>query len=308
VYWDLTIRAAHIDRGSYSGAWFRGTSAVRELLMSRPKMKPALIFAMAAVSAVFETTACSAEPASESTDPQSALNDVKALEDPTLLAPRVWLESEWTSLKDGSDKLEETLGGLWAWRVSADQDWGVRAKVPVTMYFAGDTIPESDKAALGDIKIATGTAYRLSNVLRAGGGLELRFPSGTDDTLSDNTWRLQEFGTVAWDAAPWLTLSPTLEHNHSVAEQTGAEPQHFLELFFPATFLLPEDWAVTVKYETKFDFKNDNARTQSAKVQVAKRLDELPLAFSLSLKKPLDPDSDSDFQINFVSTYFLPSK
>ncbi len=253
-------------------------------------------------------TARSAESASESNDEQKFESNLKALVDPTILAQRIWLESEWNRFKDDSNTLEETLGGLWAWRLSVDQEWGVRLKVPFIMHFAGGTVRDSDEQALGDIKLATGTAFRLSDMWRAGGGIELRVPSGTDETLSDNTWRLQEFGGVAWDATPWLTLSPTFEHNHSVAEQSGAKPQHFLELFFPATFLLPNEWAVTLKYETKFDFENDNARTHSAKLQVSKHLDELPLAFALSIKKPLENDSEKDFQINFVSTYYLPSK
>jgi hypothetical protein len=253
-------------------------------------------------------TARCAEPASESDDEQKFKSNLKALVDPTILAPRIWLESEWNRFKDDSNTLEETLGGLWAWRLSVDQEWGVRLKVPFIMHFAGGNVRDSDEQALGDIKLATGTAFRLSDMWRAGGGIELRVPSGTDETLSDNTWRLQEFGGVAWDATPWLTLSPTFEHNHSFAEQSGAKPQHFLELFFPATFLLPNEWAVTLEYETKFDFENDNARAHSAKLQVSKHLDELPLAFALSIKKPLENDSEKDFQINFVSTYYLPSK
>lgn len=272
-------------------------------------MNPALVLAMKAVFVSSLTIiACLGEPAVASDDEQKATRELRALEDPTILVPRMWLDSEWNRFKDDSNTLEETLGGLWAWRLSDDQEWAVRLKVPYTMHFAGDAVSDSDQKALGDIKLATGTAFRLSKTWRAGSSIELRMPSGTDDTLSDNTWRLQEFGTVAWDATPWLTLSPTFEHNHSVAEQSGAAPKHFLELYVPATFLLPNDWAMTVRYETKFDFENDNARTHAAKFQVAKQLVELPLGFALSIKKPLENDSVKDFQINFVSTYYLPSR
>jgi hypothetical protein len=58
----------------------------------------------------------------------------------------------------------------------------------------------------------------------------LRMPSESD--VSGKTSRLQEFAAVAWDAAPWLTFSPSFEHNHSVAEESGVAPEHFLELFF----------------------------------------------------------------------------
>jgi hypothetical protein len=266
-----------------------------------------LILTMTVISVGTLTVAALPSVAAESDNKQKTISELKSLEDPTILLPRVWLDSEWNKFRDENSTLEETLGGLWAWRLSAEQEWAVRVKIPVTMSFAGDTVDDSNRTALGDIKVATGTAFRLSNTLRAGSGIELRMPSGTDDTLSDNTWRLQEFGTIAWDITPWLTLSPTFEHNHSVAEQSGASPKHFLELYFPATILLPDDWAVTLRYETKFDFQNDNAYTHSAKFQVAKRLDAMPLGLALSVEKPLESGDDKDFQINFLSTYYLPS-
>jgi hypothetical protein len=55
-----------------------------------------------------------------------------------------------------------------------------------------------------------------------------RYPARTFP-ISDNKWRLQKFGAIAWDATSWLTFSPSFEHNHSVAEQRGAAPQHFLD-------------------------------------------------------------------------------
>ena len=239
---------------------------------------------------------------------QAATNGLKALQDTTILSNRLWLDSEWKKFQDGSQQLQETLIGFRAWRISDRQDWAVRLNMPFTMSFAGDDPGSSDEQALGDIKIATGTAVRLNDTWRAGGGIELRTPSGTNDALSANTWRLKEIGAVAWDVKSWFTLSPSFEHNHSLAEQGNTGPEHSLELYFPAIFLLPERWAITARYETKIDFKNDNARTHSAKLQVAKHLESVPVGFSLSIKKPLDDDSNEDFQINFLSTYYFPSR
>jgi hypothetical protein len=247
------------------------------------------------------------EPASASADEKTISEELKGLEDPTILKRRVWLETEWNKFKDGSSDVEQTLGGLWAWGVSSNQDWAVRFKVPLEMHFAGHAAGDSDKQGLGDIEVATGTAFRLSDSWRAGGGLELRTPSATDDDLGDNVWRLQEFGTVAWDPTRWLTLSPSFEYNESVAEEHGAKPKHFLEMFFPATCLLPRRWSVTARYEAKVDFENDNHWTHSAKFLVAKQLERAPISFALSLKKPFD-GGEKKFQVNFIVTYYFRSQ
>jgi hypothetical protein len=265
-------------------------------------MSRVLVIAITAIGCNwFAVSACMGEPINAS--PDTATEELKALHDPTILESRIWLDSEWNKFKDDSNDLQQTVAGVWAWPISGRQDWGVRLKVPFIMRFAGDASGHAEKQGLGDIELAMGTAFRLSKTWRAGGGLQFRTPSGTDEDLSDNTWRLQEFGAVAWDATPWLTFSPSFEHNHSVAEQSGTAPQHFLELFFPATFLMASQWALTAQYEIKIDFANNDARTHSGKLQLAKRLEELPLAFAFSIKKPFE--GDKEFQVNFVSTYYF---
>ena len=182
----------------------------------------------------------------------------------------------------------------------------MRLKVPFEFHFAGDAAGESDDQGLGDIKLATGTAYRFNESWRAGGGIELRFPSASDSDLGDNTWRIMEFGTVAWDATRWLTLSPSFEYNQSYEEQQDGAPVHFLEMFFPATFVLPRLWSMTAKYEAKVDFEDDNDWTHTANFAVAKLLSSAPIGFSLSIEKPFD--SEKAFQINLAATYFFRSQ
>ncbi len=65
---------------------------------------------------------------------------------------------------------------------------------------------------------------------------------------------------------------------------SGVAPKHYLELFFPATLLMQTNWAVTAAYEPKIDFENNNALTHPVRLQLAKRLEELPFSFSLSIK------------------------
>jgi hypothetical protein len=245
-----------------------------------------------------------AEPAKVSAEPPTRAEELKSLEDPTILKRRLWLETEWNKYEDGSHDVEETLGGLWAWRVGAQQDWAVRLKVPYKWHVAGDAAGDSDAHGWGDLQVATGTAFRLSEQWRAAGGLELRTPTAQDD-LGQDVWKLQEFGAVAWDATRWLTFSPSLEYNQSLAELREAPPQHYLEMYFPATFLLPRDWSVSPRYELKVDFENGNEVTHSAKLQIAKQLRHLPLGLALSAKRSFD-SGEKEFQVNFILTYYFP--
>ena len=238
---------------------------------------------------------------------QTITQELKSVEDPTLLKRRSWLDTEWNRFRDGSSDIEETLGVLWSWRVSSTQDWAVRLKLPYEWHVAGDTAGDCDLNGLGDMNLATGTAFRLGGSWRVGGGLDLRMPSGSEFDLSANVWRLQEIGALAWDAPKNLTLSPSFEHNQSVAEESGVSPEHYLEVFFPATIGLPHRWAATAKYEAKVDFQNDNTWTHSGKLAIAKELERVPLSFSLSIKKAFD-GGGKKFEVNFIATWFVRSK
>ena len=245
---------------------------------------------------------------SHAADSLEAREESKSLEDPTVLKPRVWSDTEWNKFRDGSNDLEETLGTLWAWPLSSKQDLGIRLKIPYELHFAGDSPGDSDTHGIGDIQAAVGTAFQLRDTLRVGGGLELRTPSGSVDRLSDNTWRIQEFGAVAWDAQPWLTLSPSFEYNQSLAEEQGVLPRHFIELFFPVTVTLPGLWSVAARYELKIDFQDHNYLTHSARLAVSKHLFEsIPLNLTFTFKKPFDT-AVHDFQVNCILTYFFVSR
>ena len=177
----------------------------------------------------------------------------------------------------------------------------MRLKLP-TKFRVGSEVPGvADIGGLGDVKVATGTAFRLSKTFRVGGGVDLAMPTGRHD-LSDNAWRIQEFGAIGWDITPWLTFSPSFEYNQSISEEGSAPPIHFLETFFPFTFILPNKWALVAGYENKVDFENDNYVTNRAKLGVAKELESMPLSFSLSAKRDFD-SGEKEFQVNFVVTY-----
>ncbi|HMP84312.1 MAG TPA: hypothetical protein PKA41_16560 [Verrucomicrobiota bacterium] len=234
---------------------------------------------------------------------QPSVQDLKSETDPTILKRKIWLETEWNSYRDGSDKIEETLGGLWAQRITDDLDWGVRVKLMYDWYIAGDNDSASDDCGIGDTKVATGLAYRIAPNLRVGGGLELRMPTAEGD-LGDDVWKLQEFGTLAWDATEWLSFTPTVEYNHSVCEEDGASPQHNVELYFPATVILPHRWSITTRYEAKIDFEDDNYVTQSGKLYLSKSFEKIPINLTASFKRPFNT-ANKDYQVNLVVTWLL---
>src|SRR5687768_16604928 len=64
--------------------------------------------------------------------------DLKQLNDPTILTSRIFFETEWNKFIDGTHIVEQTTGGVLAWRVSENQDWAVRLKLPVKFRVGSD--------------------------------------------------------------------------------------------------------------------------------------------------------------------------
>ena len=60
----------------------------------------------------------------------AAADQLKALNDQTIIQSNVWLDTEWDQFKHGAEEATWTLGGLWGWHVSDRQDCAVRLKVP----------------------------------------------------------------------------------------------------------------------------------------------------------------------------------
>jgi hypothetical protein len=246
------------------------------------------------------------EPDSIDAEHHTTTQELKGLSDPTILKRRVWLETEWDKYDGGTHGVEETLGGLWSWRLSPIQEWAVRLKVPYEWRIANNG--RLSDQGLGDIKLGTGPGFQLGQSWRTAFGLELRMPTAADN-LGAHDWRLQELGVVAWDVTHWLTLSPSFEYNESVAEPDNARPQNYVDLYFAATVLLPHHWSVTPRYKADVDFEKNNRLVQSVRLQVAKQLNNPPLGFVLSIEKPFYSDpinkGQKEFQINFMITYYI---
>jgi hypothetical protein len=240
-----------------------------------------------------------------SDDSATAAEQLKALTEPrTILQSSVWLDTEWDQFKHGAEEATWTLAGLWAWRVNDREDWALRFKVPFVYDRSDESSGHANIGGIGDIEVATGTAFRLSNTWRTGGGIELHADTASNPALGDNVWRLHSSWSVAHDVMNWLTLAPTAEYSHSVAEDHGAEPQRYLELSLPATIILPYNWSIGTRYKAKIDFENGDHWTHTADVGVAKRLSSIPVVFSATFEKTFD-GGDKKFQVNLTMTYYF---
>jgi hypothetical protein len=244
-----------------------------------------------------------AEPSSADSA-AAAADQLKALRDRTIIQSSVWLDTEWDQFKHGAEKAKWTIGELWGWRVGDRQDWALRLKLPVVYDRSDESSGHADIGGLGDIEVATATAFRLSNTWRTGGGIELQTDTASDPALGDSVWLLHSLWAVAYDVTKWLTVTPTAEYSHSIAEEHNVAPQRYLELSLPCTFILPYDWSIGTRYKAKIDFESGDRWSHTVDLGVAKRLSSIPVVLSAALEKTFD-GSDKKFQVNFTMTYYF---
>src|SRR6266511_5355504 len=227
-----------------------------------------------------------------------------ALRDQTIIQSNAWLDTEWDQFNGGAKELTWTLGMLWGWHVRDQQDWALRFKLPIVYQRSDQASGPADIGGPGNIEIATGTAFRLSNTWRTGGGVELHTDTASNPALGDNVWRLHSSWTVAHDVTNLLTLIPTAEYSDSVAEEHDVASQRYLELSLPITFIFPYDWSIATRYKGKIDFENGDRWTYTVDLGVAKRLPSVPVVLSATLEKTFD-GSEKKFQVNFTMTYYF---
>jgi hypothetical protein len=245
-------------------------------------------------------------PAVEQTsvDSPTVAEQLKALRDQTIIQSKISLDTEWDQFDGGAEKGKWTLGALWGWHVRDQQDWALRFKVPFVYDRSDDSSGHADTGGIGDLEIATGTAFRLSNSWRTGGGIELHADTASNPALGDSMWRFKPAWGVAHDVTSWLTLTFNAEYNHSISDEHNAPPQRYIELSLPTTLILPHDWAMITNYKAKVNFENGDRWTYTADVGVAKRLSNIPVVLSATLEKQLDGGAEK-FQVNFTMTYYF---
>jgi hypothetical protein len=231
-------------------------------------------------------------------------DQLKQLNDQTIIGTHVSLDSEWDHFKDGAEKATWTLAGLWGWPVSDSQDWGIRFKLPFSYQ---QTDPASDDDAIGgvgDAEIGTGTAFRLNDTWRTAGGIELHTDTASDRGLAEKVWRLKVGWGVAHDFTKWLSANFNANYNHSIAERDDVTPHRFLELSLPATLIFPQAWSISAKYKTDVDFQNGHRWSHMVTAGIAKRLSKVPIVLSATLGKPLS-GSAKEFQATFSIVYYF---
>lgn len=278
---------AHCNRVAYD-LRFHANSFVRLLLLTC-----ALITANIA-------TAAEVTGNSEAT----AADQLKQLNDQTIISSRVFLDTEWDELEQGAEKLTWTLGGLWGWRVSNWQDWGIRLKVPIAYDWSNGASGHNDTGGLGDVELGTGTAFRLSRTWRTGGGIELHTDTASDPALAERVWRVKPGWGIAHDVTDWFTWTFNVEYNYSIAEHHNVPEERYLEFSLPVTIILPGDWSIFAKYKSNIDFENDDEWTHTVSGGIAKRLSTIPVVLSASAEKPVH-NSGTEFQANFTMTYYF---
>ncbi len=237
-------------------------------------------------------------------DAIAAEEQLKQLNDRTIIGSYISLDTEWDHFKHGTEEATWTATGLWGWPVSERQDWAVRFKLPVIYERRTEESDHADIGGLGDIEVGTGTAFRLKHGWRTGGGIELHADTASNPALRENVWRLHTLWAVGHDITRWLTLAPTVEYSQSVAEEHNVASQRYLELSLPSTVILPYDWSVGTKYKAKIDFENGDHWIHTVDLGIAKRISNIPLVLSATLEKSLSGGAKK-FQISFTITYYF---
>ena len=164
-------------------------------------------------------------------------DELKQLNDRTLLATHVSLESDWDEFKDGAERANWTFTGLRGWRVSDCQDWAIRFKLPFVYDRTTPGSDHRDTGGVGDVEFGTGTAFRLNDTWRIAGGVELHADTASDPSFAESVWRLKWGWGIAHDFTDWLSLSPNVKYNRSIAEENNVLPQSYLDMSYrPPSF------------------------------------------------------------------------
>ncbi len=233
----------------------------------------------------------------------TAAEQLKQLNDQTIISDRLSLGSDWSQFKHGAEKATWTIAGLWGWRISDCQDWGVRFRLPFAYRRSDEASGHAEVGGFSDAELG-GTAFRLNDTWRTGGGIELHGDTASDRALAESVWRLKVGWGISHDLTHWLTLSPDINYNHSIVEKHDVRPQTYLELALPVTLILPDHWSVNGRYRATVDFENGDRWSQTISAGVAKRLSKVPVVLSASLEKPL-AGSGKKFQVGIAVVYYF---
>jgi hypothetical protein len=114
-----------------------------------------------------------------------AAEQLKQLNDQTIIESRILLDTEWDHFAEGAERVTWSVAGLWGWRITERQDWAIRLKVPFIYNKSGDASDRADIGDVGDLEVGTGTAFRLNRTWRTGAGMELHGDTASDPAIGE---------------------------------------------------------------------------------------------------------------------------
>ena len=109
---------------------------------------------------------------------------------------------------------------------------------------------------------------------------------------------------MAHDFTKWLSVAPSADYNHSIAEEHDVRPHRYLELSLPATLIFPKAWSISANYKASVDFENGDRWSHTLTAGVAKRLSKVPIVLSATLGKSLS-GSAKRFQASVSIVYYF---
>ena len=237
------------------------------------------------------------------TDPTAA-EELKQLNDNTLLRSHLSLDLEWNHYKDGIERASWALNGLWSWRASDCQDWAIRLNLPFdyqTSRFGSD---HGQVGGAGDVEVGLGTAFRFNRTWRTAGGIELHADTASDPLFAEDVWRLKYGWGVAHDFTNWFSASVSADYNRSIAEEENVRPHSYLEMALPVTFIFPQNWSLGAKYRALVDFNNGDRWAHTVSAGIAKRLPKLPIVISASVQKAVS-STPKRLQVDVTIVYYF---
>jgi hypothetical protein len=237
------------------------------------------------------------------TDPTAA-EELKQLNDNTLVRTHLSLDSEWNQYKDGIERVSWGLNALWSWRASDRQDWAIRLNLPVDYQTSRSGSDHGDVIGAGDVEVGVGTAFRLNDSWRAAGGIELHADTASDPLFAEDVWRLKWGLGVAHDFTRWFSAAVSADYNRSITEEDNIRPHSYFETALPVTFILPQNWSVGAKYRALVDFNNGDHWGHTISGGIAKRLSNLPIVLSASVQKAVS-SSSKRLQVDVTIVYYF---
>lgn len=103
----------------------------------------------------------------------------------------------------------------------------------------------------GDLSARAGVVGRVAEGLRAGTGLNVKFPTATAPALSE-PWQLRPIAAVSWDVRKGLNAGVQAEWNISPAD-TGPSRVNNVKFTLPVGLELSARWSVTASYKAEIE-------------------------------------------------------